>query len=232
MKRMLCILMTLFLLCGCAPAGETQPTTMPTETTLPVETTVPDLLMNARCWEGNPELMELELPFQPDSGSLTLGMLGDNLLFWQLLYHDDGYAKATQFWLIDSQSGKLLNQYTHNVGEYVYGIQVQPHRVCICDSVAGTVTILGTELEVQSRWEADLGWNQCFMGYGDTLYVLTDEYLLKRDLSTGEACTLLDGVTGLYCQSFEPTGVNLGHYDPETGKWLYLWLEFATDRLD
>lgn len=236
MKRLLCLMLLLALLAGCAGPGETTPTTLPTEGTVPVETTepVPALRRSANAWKGVEELLQLELPFEEVTPGATImpAMLGENLLLWQHIYNEEGYTAAIQFWLVDVTTGQVLAEYCHPFQEWGEYVQVLSDRLCICDNNQRTVTILGEDLQILRQWTMGEDWQQTFAGEGDALYFLSEAGLLARDMTTGEERLLLEAETGVFIGNMTGEGAVLNYWQSQTSRWMVTYLNFATGELE
>lgn len=236
MKRLLCLMLCLILLCGCAGTGETTPTTQAPETTVPAETTepVPGLLADAAPWKGVEELLELRLPFEEVTPGATImpAMLGENLLVWQQLYSEEGYTAAIQFWLVDVTTGQVLAEYRHPFEEWGEYVQVLSDRLCICDNNLRTVTILDADLQVLQQWTMGENWHQTIAGAGETLYSLSDVGLSSHDMATGEERLLLEAERSVYLGNLTGEGAVLNYWNPETRQWMVTYLCFETGQLE
>ena len=242
MKRLICLLLALLLLTGCG--GETTPTQTTAPTTEPVIETVapteeptepptepvPALLQNAVPWSANDEILELQLDLSERTEDIYCARMGENVVFWQIQYGYDR-IEGVRFWLLEVSTGEIVQTCYQSLIDWSQ-IQIQNDRICICDHNGGLYTVLDDRLQVISQWEQEPDWNECFMGNGNKLYVLMGNYILERDLDTGEERKLLEGVSGLYLSTLMPEGAALCYFLSDTESWYVAYLDFGSGEVE
>ncbi len=224
MKRLICFLLVLLLLAGCAgnqqpaetTAAPTEATVAPTETTdAPTEPAIPWIDTAGTPWDIEGALRELTLEI-PDGMSYTNAMEFDgDMLFWRL---DSQQPKVVtlEMCLVELDDGSVRATREQdfigfNIPQTIGGV------LYLCDSGSGTVIALDSNLEEKERYTFPVCEGIFCTGSNEMLYVYDWEGSAKAiDLNSGAESVLLDG---LYIENFyaEDQYLFLEYIDPDIG---------------
>lgn len=232
MKRLLCILFTLFLLAGCT--GNLPETTVP-ETTLP-ETTVPAtepaipwIDQVGSHWDRDGVLRELDLDVPGGLHYTSAREFNGDLLLWS----SDSHLKDTytlELCLLDLETGRVAASRKVDFSHYV-SPQILGDRIYLTDGEAGTVLALNTGLETVKSYSFTPCEGNFYMGANETLYIYHWDGALKAmDLATGEAALLLEDVQADYLFGASEC-VTLSYADPLTGAERKMALDLTTGKM-
>lgn len=223
MKRLICMMLMLFLLvtgCGREPMTNTL---SPGETArAPTEDPGPTLLERSKAWDEAGVLLELPLEDCPD---LRVEAFGEHLLLWNMIY-DNEWITGIRLQLMELEYGNVIAEQTVAITDW-FEPQLQENRICISDSFTGKVTVLDENLNIIQTWSPEADWNSWIMGWGSELYIIDHKTIRCRDLETGEERMVMDRAVGIYASEITPDGANLWYTDVDMGMARTAYLDFA-----
>lgn len=168
MKKILCLMLTMLLLCGCGAREE-----IPEG---PEAALSGSAFGQSQSWDREGILEEIPLTV---SGGWQLGSsmsCRDGILLWTIDGHLEGETKI-ELCLINGADGEIIARNTLSSSARVTP-QVLGERIFLCDSKSGTVTELGEDLTELQSWSFDPGEDFWYMG-SDCLYRTEEGKLLS-----------------------------------------------------
>lgn len=238
MKRIISLLLIVFLLTGCGlgnilpdrNSGESETAGEPadeTESTVPDEEPLPWTETVGMPWDKDGVLLEMPLTI-PDGlhYSYSLEMDGD-LLLWSMDTHlqDCSYLELC---LIELDDGSVRARRDVAVSEYVTP-QVYDGYIYVCDRSKGYIEKLDKALRTVDGWSTQAVSGTWYMGAEETLYIMNlDDQFLKRDLNTGATEPVLDGDPAVSWISLFGETVMIEYYRGDTGAGASAVLDLRT----
>ncbi len=224
MKRLLSLICLLLLFWGCAAPEPTQPTTIPTTTpttvpateptTVPTEPPKPWIEEVGQPWDREGALREIPLTIYDGLHYIGATEFEGDLLLWG---YDSHLADTVvlELCLVELDDGTYV-QKDITLGHFV-SPQVLGDALYLCDSLAGTVTVLDKQFEAVKTWTLEPNDSNWLMGGNNTLYLHNWEGTsCAYDLETGEQTALLDGAQINYISS-QSTTATMDYYSTQTG---------------
>lgn len=225
MKKLLCLLLTIFLLAGCQ--AQPEPTTEPTE---PTEPSVPTLAETGKAWDESGALLQIPLDV-PDLWQYTsiVDYNGD-ILLWGRDTHREGEEKIL-LCLLDAETGDIL---ATNEVEAKYYQEPQPlgEALYLCDSENGQVLELDKGLQIRHLWEAEADYGSWYMGTDTTLYRFGDGTTLSTtNLTTNQTNNLVENAAGLMVLSADGSQLTLEYTNDDTAEHICACLDLTDGTL-
>lgn len=222
MKKLLCLLLTIFLLAGCQ--AQPEPTTEPTEPS------VPTLAETGKAWDESGALLQIPLDV-PDLWQYTsiVDYNGD-ILLWGRDTHREGQEKI-MLCLLDAETGDIL---ATNEVEAKYYQEPQPlgEALYLCDSENGQVLELDKGLQIRHLWEAKADYGSWYMGTDTTLYRFGDGTTLSTtNLTTNQTNNLVENASGLMVLSADGSQLTLEYTNDDTAEHIYACLDLTDGTL-
>lgn len=222
MKKLLCLLLTIFLLAGCQ--AQPEPTTEPTEPS------VPTLAETGKAWDESGALLQIPLDV-PDLWQYTsiVDYNGD-ILLWGRDTHREGQEKIL-LCLLDAETGDIL---ATNEVEAKYYQEPQPlgEALYLCDSENGQVLELDKGLQIRHLWEAEADYGSWYMGTDTTLYRFGDGTTLSTtNLTTNQTNNLVENAAGLMVLSADGSQLTLEYTNDDTAEHICACLDLTDGTL-
>lgn len=225
MKRLVCLVFILVLLCGCGGPG--QGTVSPTETQIPTQPPTPWIETVGQPWDAAGALLELPLTV-PNGLAYTSCMVFDgDLMLWSLDEHRVDHP-SMEICVIDLDTGEILAQSEIHIhlstppqvlGEYLY----------LWDNSTGLILQLDKQLNEIHRWETDIRDAAVYMGDKGTAYVnIWDMESYIYNLETGEKQPVLEENPDISYLDCADEYLRVEYYHPDTGETCTAFLDLHT----
>lgn len=238
MKRFLCILVMLLLLCGCskntpnttAPQTAAPLTTVPETTVAETKPTEPDLPWIeevGKPWDVEGSLVELPVTV-PNGLIYASHMFFDgDLLLWSKDDHRLDQPR-TQICVVELDTGEVLAQADISINISV-APQVLGDSLYLFDGFSGLILKLDKELNEVKRWQTEIRDGTVYMGADDTAYVqLWTAGAYALDLETGERRPVLEedpAMSHIYLQNGY---LRVEYYHPDNGEAYVAYIDLHT----
>ena len=214
MKRLLWMILVLFLLTGCT--DHTPETTIP-ETTVPVtEPPVPWIEQVGIPWDAQGELVELPVTI-PNGLIYTSHLVFDGDL---MLWTQDNHRKddpRVEICVLDLDTGAVLAQQEISMNITMMP-QVLGDSLYLTDNVSGTVLKLDKNLNVVHSWTLDIGEAAVYLDAGGTAYVSRwGEESYALNMETGEKHPILEEDTDISYLDVTDGSLKVTYYHPDSG---------------
>ena len=227
MKKLLCMVLCLLVLAGCAAAGPEQ-TTAATE---PPQPESPSLVEQGIPWDREGTLLEIPLTVPQGWKYSNMLWFGERMLLWYTDIHLENKG-VMGLCLVDLTTGQVAAREEFPVGGS-FTPQVLKDSVYLCDNMGGKVTQLGENLQVLHQWQYPSDEGSWFVDENHTLYTFTGEQILMAaDLSTGESAALLPQASQVFPAGAVGPSAALEYYDDTTGAVCYGLLDLHTGKLE
>ena len=228
MKRLILVILSLFMLVGCTEK-QTETTTYETAVSV-TELSVPWIAELGTSWDEEGALTEL--PLNIPNGmryNAALAFHGD-LLFWGSDDHREN-IRTLELCLFDLDTGSVTAEREIDLLNFTLP-QVLGDSIFLCDSTSGTILELDHNLETVHSWHIAPEEANLYMGFDEILYIYKwDGTVTCVDLKTQERTSLLD--ESCYIEFFSVNGntANLEYYHPDNGEKILAAMDMITGQI-
>ena len=230
MKKLLPLLLLVFLLSGCGIPlpKETEPETILTQPT--AESTVTWLEEFSAPWDRNGVLVELPIHISDGLHFGSIMEFDGDLLFWGV---DDHLADTVvlELCVLDLDTGEVNARKEIALSEYAYP-QILGDTLYLSEPSTGRILALEKNLDVLHTWNIDPIPGAWYMGVKERLYVFADySELYLYDLVTNATYPVLEDDPYIDYVTTEGSNLIIHYYGVDTGAKSFAILDLMTGQM-